>query len=145
MLFSLLVGCSKYNFSDLEYFSFRYNTGNMMYADVCYTLKLEDNVYTATVKPEGVASENADQFVVDEAFVQKLIDLLTTNNVQKWNGFSKADKHVQDGYHFDLYVKNKANDSISASGYMKWPQNYAEVKKGLNDIFMNLYNIAELK
>ena len=34
----------------------------------------------------------------------------------------------------------KNGDSISASGYMKWPENFGEVSKELDNIFEKLYD-----
>lgn len=136
----LLSGCFKsYTFTTITDLSFHYTNGYAMYADVEYTLKSNDNVYTVTIKPDGVADENTDTFVVDESFVQEVTKLLSTYHVEKWYNYRKSNKHVLDGDSFDLHISNENGDHLSAQGYEKWPKNYREVKEGLDKLFMSLY------
>lgn len=136
-----LSGCfASYTFTEITQLSFHYTKGYAMYADVEYTLQSENNIYTVTIKQDGVASEDADTFVVDEAFVQEITQLLATYNVEKWYNFKKSNKHVLDGDSFSLYIKNENKESLSASGYEKWPKKYLEVKEGLDKLFMSLYS-----
>ena len=137
----LLSGCFKsYTFTNITQLSFRYTKGYAMYADVEYTLRSNDNVYTVTIKPHGVADENADTFIVDEAFVNEITQLLSTYKVEKWNNYRKSDLHVLDGDSFDFHIINEKGESLSALGYEKWPKNYREVKEGLDNLFMSLYS-----
>lgn len=144
MLFSLFAGCSKYDFSEITYFSYGYTTGyGPANSDVFYKLELNDGVYTAIIKQSGIALEDADEFVVDEAFVENLKKLLVDNNVQKWNGFNKSDSRVCDGSSFTLKIKIQNEDAVEAHGYMKWPKNYHEVKKEIEAMFMELYTTTD--
>ncbi|MEE0265868.1 MAG: hypothetical protein UD936_09610 [Acutalibacteraceae bacterium] len=144
MLFSLLAGCSEYDFSGITYFSYGYTPGyGPANFDTCYKLELNNGVYTATIKQSEIAPEDADEFVVDEAFVEKLTKLLADNNVQKWNGFNKSDSRVCDGSSFTLKIKIQNEDAVEAHGYMKWPKNYHEVKKEIEAMFMELYTTTD--
>ena len=50
----------------------------------------------------------------------------------------KYDKDVLDGSSFNLYVKTDNDLSVEASGYMKWPKNYREVRGELESFFKSL-------
>ncbi len=138
MALILFSGCGRVPAKDLKSFRFSYSTGNMMNASVSYELRFKDGVYTATIKEDGVAEEDAAVYTVDEAFVQKLEAFLQENHVERWNNFHKTNKHVLDGNGFSLSYWTKDGKDVSASGYMKWPKNYSEVKSGIGSIFAEL-------
>ena len=123
----------------INHFSFYYSTGNMMYANVEYKLDLKDDKYIAEIKPTGIPDDESLIIEVDDEFEKNLEQILLKYQVNKWNGFKKSDKHVLDGGSFSLYVRMD-EETIDASGYMKWPKNYNEVKNELNNLFMNIYN-----
>ncbi len=120
---------------DLSEFKFEYTTGNMSYAEVCFKLMLEDGAYKASYKKSGVPDEKAEVFTVDSDFAVRLGALLNSYGVEKWDGFKKSDKRVLDGRSFHIYIRNLKGQRIGASGYMKWPKNYNEVKKALTELF----------
>ena len=55
--------------------------------------------------------------------------------ISSWNGFSKSDHNVLDGNSFSLYLRMKDDNTVEASGYMRWPKNYEEVKGELISLF----------
>lgn len=142
LMMLLFAGCAwfrgTYVLEDTKSLAFGYSTGNMANARVKYTLLCENGTCTATVKEDGVAEEEAVIIAVDEAFVHRVEALLQSYDVQKWNGFQKSDKYVLDGKDFDMYMQNHRGQYFSASGYMKWPKGYDEVKKGLDELFGGL-------
>ena len=127
----------KVEIKDLKHFSFGYSVGNYSDANISYTLECSDSC-VAIVKKEGVKEEDASKIEVDSGFVKGLEDILRKYDVESWDGFSKSDKRVLDGYSFSLYAKMSNGDSISASGYMKWPKNYKNVRNELNKYFEKL-------
>ncbi len=133
-----LVGCSGAPAKDLKSFHFSYSTGNMMNASVSYDLRFEDGVYTASVKPNLVPEEEAFVCTVDESFVRELESFLQEMRVDRWNNFHKSNKYVLDGNSFSFSYRTKDGKDVSASGYMKWPKKYQEVKSGLDGIFGKL-------
>ena len=144
MIISSLNGCFKnYSINNITRLYFHYTNGYAMYADVEYELVIENNVYTATIKQDGVSKEDADSFIVDKFFVQELNKLLTTYHIEKWYNYKKSNKNVLDGDSFELYLTNEKGEHLSASGYEKWPKNYNEIKEGLDTLFMSLYTIEE--
>ncbi len=141
MLLTSFFGCSKsVKISDITSIRFFYTTGTAIYDNVSYSLELKDGVYTATIKPQDIADEDALKIEVDEAVMVEIKELLKTNKVGKWNGFQKSNHNVLDGNSFSLSIYMKNSDSINAGGYMKWPNNYREVRDGLDSIFMKIYN-----
>lgn len=138
---TLLSGCAGFGpaVTDIKSFHFSYQVGNYMNGSVSYELKLqEDGSYLATVKPNQVAPEQADSYVVDKAFADELAAFLREHKVQRWNGFQKSNKHVLDGNGFSFSLWTTEDKNISASGYMRWPRGYDEVKAGIEAIFAKL-------
>lgn len=136
-----LSGCAGFGpaVTDIKSFHFSYQVGNYMNGSVSYELKLqEDGSYLATVKPNQVAPEQADTYVVDKAFADELAAFLREHKVQRWNGFQKSNKHVLDGNGFSFSLWTTEGKNFSASGYMRWPRGYDEVKAGIEAIFAKL-------
>lgn len=138
MSFLKFLKSRAFAWEDINFFEFEYSTGNMMNASVLFRLRLNEGVYTAQYKKNGVPDDKAESFVVDSEFVNKLTALLKLYRLDKWDGFKKSDKRVLDGYHFHAYIHNTKNQRISASGYMKWPKNYSAVKKALTELYTSL-------
>ena len=124
----------KTQISDIENFSFSYSKGYMANAYIRYNISCKEKC-TATIKPYGVAEENAYELDISNDVMDEIKSLLIKYDVYKWNGFNKNDKNVLDGDSFNFYFKKKNVDKIEASGYMMWPKNYADVRNGLDSIF----------
>ena len=131
------------NISQIKYFHFGYSTGNMMYANVTYDLSLKDDGYVVVIKPSGISEEDAYEVSISNSDVKKIEDILKKYEVGKWNEFHKSDSNVLDGNSFSLSIGFVNDDYISASGYMKWPKNYKDVRGELDSFFMNFYNEKE--
>jgi len=69
----------------------------------------------------------------------KIIQTLNDNKVVKWNNFRESDKYVLDGDSFSFSLTTEEGINISASGYMRWPDNYGNVKSTLVEIFDAYY------
>ena len=126
--------------SDIKSFHFNYSVGYMANAYVVYEIEYKDDKYFALVKPNGISEEDRKEIQVDKAFVSSVEEVLRKYQVEKWNGFNKSDQNVLDGDSFSLSIGNENGNYISASGYMKWPNNYSDVRKELDLIFMEIYN-----
>ena len=125
---------------DISKLSFSYSTGYAMYSSVLYEINYQDGKYLLKIKPDQVPEEEAKEFELDENQIQEIINILTKYNVSSWNGFDKVDKNVLDGNSFTFKLKTKKSEEIYAHGYMKWPNNYREVRDELDNHFMNIYN-----
>ena len=140
MLFSFFGGCTKtVEIGDVVYLSFSYSTGYSMNSRTLYKFDSREGSPVVTIKPFGKADEMAQEYIVDEEFVNRLTTILKENSVGKWNGFKKNDKHVLDGDDFDMYIVFSDESSIEASGYEKYPAGYSEVKDALDELFGGLW------
>ena len=114
---------------------YSYSVGYMMNANCVYDLTCEEDKCSIKIKPNGFPEEDARVYDVDKESLDKIIKILNTYKVSKWDGFRESDKNVLDGDSFAFSINMKDGKSISASGYMKWPTNYGNVKKELKEIF----------
>ena len=127
----------KVEIGDIKSFKFHYTRGYAMNSYVNYNIDCNDKCL-ATIKPYEVPEKEAIQLEIDNKFLKKIETILQKYDVGKWNGFDKTDKNVLDGNSFSLNVSFTNNTRISASGYMKWPKNYKEVRDELDSLFNDL-------
>lgn len=77
-----LSGCAGFpgfgpQITDIKSFRFSYQVGNYMNGSVAYELKLEeDGSYTARIKPNQVAEEDAEQYTAGKDFADELAAFL---------------------------------------------------------------------
>ena len=136
VLLALFFGRTKpAKIGEIEYFHFRYSNGSMANGSVSYAMELKGDGYTASIQPLYEPEEAKRFFAVDESFARELEQLLVQYKVGKWNGFNKFNKMVMDGDNFSLSVMMTDGTTLDASGYMKWPKNYPEVRDGIEELF----------
>ena len=121
-----------------------YSNGWSIYANINYEVLNKDDGYYVTIKPYGVPDDEKQTVKLTDEQVKELLEILNKYEVRKWNGFHKTDRNVLDGdsFSFSLYTED---DEISASGYMRWPKNYSEVRSALYDLFNPLYQYKDDK
>ena len=124
----------------IKSFYITYSNGYAMNSYTRYELRLEDGKYLAEIKPYGVSEEDLLEIEVDKSVIDKIAEVLKKYEVNKWNGFDKTDQGVLDGDSFSLSVGLEDNKSISAHGYMMWPEHYRDVVSEISSIFMDIYN-----
>lgn len=128
---------------NIKYIHFSYSTGNMMHAYVSYDIDLEKDGYVATIKPDRISDEAKKKVNIDKKTIEKLVNELNKYNITSWNGFKKSDKNVLDGDSFSFSLGTKDGKDIDASGYMKWPKNYQEVRGVFDSMIGDLYKVKE--
>ena len=126
--------------SKIKSFHLSYSNGYMMNANIIYEFKKEEDKYIANIKPYLVADDDALSIELNIDTIENIVEVLKKYEVSKWDGFNKSDQGVLDGDSFSLYVWFENDKSIHASGYMKWPENYSNVRNEISDIFMEIYN-----
>lgn len=124
------------NITNITEVHFSYSTGNYINASVSYELICKDKCMLS-FKDDGVSYEAAKEYEVDKKILKEIEIILKQYHVVRWDKFHKFDKNVLDGNSFSFRVCYDNSKEIEASGYMKWPNNYHEVKKELNKIFSN--------
>ena len=125
--------------NNIKSIHFSYSTGTMMYAYARYNIDYKDNKYIASIKPNNIEEEKTKEIEIDKNTLKKIVNVLNKYEVYCWNNFHKNDKNVLDGNSFSFYLKTKDNNEIDASGYMRWPKNYRNVRDELDNIFEKLY------
>ncbi len=132
----------KVEIKDIESFHLSYSKGYAANSYVRYGLSYDKskNCYIATIKPYGIDEDDYLEIEVDKKFRDNIKDVLVEYHVEKWNGFNKNNPNVLDGDSFSLNVKIDEDESISASGYMMWPENYRNVVSAIDNLFMTIYN-----
>lgn len=133
----------KIEIKNIKSFSFSYTNGYAVNSNIIYTLKKENNKLFVSIKPYGIDDEEKLETTVDSRFLSDLENILNKYNVGSWNSFNKNNKYVLDGDSFSLSVNLENGKSISAHGYMEWPNNYNSVQEELDKLFMDIY-IKEL-
>ena len=130
----------KYDFSKIKSFYITYTNGYAMNSYTTYQLSVNNNKYMVKIKPYGIPEEELLEIEVDRKVVDKLIEILTKYEVNKWDGFDRVAKDVLDGNSFSLSITLEDEKTIDASGYMIWPDHYRDVINEISPIFMEIYN-----
>ena len=138
------ININELEVSNIKSFYITYSNGYMINAYTRYQLILEDGVYIAKIKPYGVYEEDELEIKVEETLMEKIVNILVKYEVNKWNGFDKTDKYVLDGDSFSFSVLLNNDKSISASGYMMWPEHFRDVVGEISPLFMDIYNKENL-
>ena len=130
----------KVKLENTTHFRFYYSVGNYIDAYVVYTLDLnDDNKYIVSFKDDGVKEEDKLTREVGKDEVLKLEEIFNKYYIYEWDGYSKADQDVLDGNSFSLNYKNADKISISASGYMMYPERYRDFKEEIIYFYHNLF------
>lgn len=138
-LIAHLKGKQNMNDSQIKYMHFYYSTGTMINAWVRYDVDKTNDKYVASIKPNGISEDDILKVDVNKDFIDRIQSIMEKYNVNKWNSFNKSDPYVLDGNSFSLSLSYEDGTDIDASGYMKYPKNYSEVKSELDSLFMKLY------
>ena len=143
IMIGALSGClkKKIQIKDIEYLHFTYSEGYMANAYSVYTLELKNEKYTVTIKPTGIPDEEKKTYTIEKGKVKELENALNGTQLYTWNGFNKVDKGVLDGDSFSLNLKYNEGNSITASGYMRWPTDYGTIKQ----LIVNWFNDIALE
>ena len=127
-----LFGNKRVNYDALTEVKLKSAAG-MPYNGVELKLTLQDGTWVAYRRRymdqnmSGELDEEISEKVVDDEFVQGIKKILSDNEVRKWDGFDKKDKHIMDGAGFTFDMRFSDGTEINAEGYMKYPDNYDEV------------------
>ena len=134
------VDNKKLEIKDTYIFSFSYSVGYHINASYDYEIRLNENgSYEAFYKADGVAPEDRLSKIIDKEIVSEFENILTKYKIYKWNGFHESDLDVLDGDSFYLHYMRKDKESISASGYMKYPKGYRDFRSEIHNFFTDLF------
>lgn len=125
---------------NIKLIHFSYSTGTMIYSNVRYAVDEKEGKYIAAIKPNEIPDDDEKEIEIDENILNKIVEILNKYDVSSWNDFHENDTNVLDGDSFSFYLRTNDKETINASGYMRYPKNYLNVKKELDSIFNDLYN-----
>lgn len=135
-------GGNTYN-GQLKSFSFGESYG--LGGAVDYILvKQEDGKALLKCNFFGAVSEKDKNIekTIDAKYLSELEQILRDNNISEWNGFDQSEDGVLDGSGFSMKIDYDDGSSISAHGYMKYPDNYDKVQDELDAFFKRLMEEA---
>ena len=127
----------KKEINSIKSLEYRESDGRSMYGALEYTYHCGKDC-TLTTKPKGVKDEDALKVEVTKEEQEELLELVKKYKVASWDGFKGSDKYVLDGSSFTLSIKTKDDVTIYASGYMKYPRNFHNFMKELEELFARI-------
>ncbi|MBE6734059.1 MAG: hypothetical protein E7563_01785 [Ruminococcaceae bacterium] len=129
-----LFGCGNNKITSVEearlsYSS--YHSGGTVYEFVPEGDKIRICCYEDVYTEDGFVQELKKSALVD---TEKFIEHMNYCKVYRWDGFSGNAWGVMDGTSFTFTATVNEGDSIYAHGYMKFPKDYHEFLRGVNDM-----------
>ena len=70
---------------------------------------------------------------LEESVLKDISKIVQENRIYKWNGFSKKNDDISDGYTFSLTIKYNDGKEVKAYGHEKYPKNYENIHKILSN------------
>ena len=113
--------------------TFHYNFGSYFAGYWEYDISLDENEdYIFKAKGQNGVILNIDKKVSIDV-LNDIKKIINNNKIYKWNGFSKTDDNILDGYGFNLIIEYTNGEVITASGYTKFPDGYDVGHKALSE------------
>ncbi len=97
-----------------------------------YTYEIKDKKFTYTTLAHSEYAEIS--IPVDDMLLEKLKKVYIEAECYKWDGYSKYDTRVLDGYNFSLLFQFEDGKSCFASGSNRSPENYKQFVKGMQEL-----------
>ena len=128
----VITGCAKSNKieSDIISFTYEYGSYNNGYYKYTIFVSVEENMVMFTAEGHNGVNLNINK-EIDSSYLNQLSDIINDNKIYEWDGFHKSEDDVMDGYSFKLNIGYKNGETIDASGYMKYPDNYDNCHEAL--------------
>ena len=133
----ILVGCSSNQPYEGNIIEFDYQYGSFFGGYYDYHLVLDGDVVHVTANGMNGVELEIDK-EIDASILEDLSLVINTNKLERWDGFSKEDPHVLDGYSFYLSVKYDDGRTLEASGYEKYPKNYDKVHEEIVELLSGI-------
>ncbi len=111
--------------TEITYFCIEF-TSDM--APVVYEFFRKDNGFFFSSR--FIYGDDEERRISEELF-DKLASWVDAYNVKAWDGYHKSMEEVYDGAGFSLNITLRTDETISASGYMSYPDGYDEAETKL--------------
>ncbi len=126
----------------LTYFSFDHHNSMRMYSGEKYAVSTVDDGRVHVVIDEGCPQEK-EFYLADSTIFDELLSIVRTYKMDKYKRDYKPLMEIFDGDSWSLYYKYDSKRSVSSGGYMAWPKNYQEMRRGLADYFQKWRDYQE--
>lgn len=105
--------------------------------NVTYLAETDDKTQEVKIgiKQMGESRDKVAMTKVDATFMDKLKALVEKHGAKSWDGFSESDPNVLDGDAFSLSITCADKTSISAHGYMSYPEGFGEFEADVEKLF----------
>ena len=133
----ILMGCSSNKAYKGNITEFEYNYGSFFGGYYEYHLVLDGDVVHVTAEGMNGVDLHIDKDI-DASILEELSLVINTNKLERWEGFSKEDPQVLDGYSFNMSVKYDDGRTLEASGYEKYPENYDKVHEEIVELLSGI-------
>lgn len=120
---------------ELESMTLTYNNAMNPEGTYSYTAEKEEGGCFLTI--ESLIYNDGETFrteIPKETF-DKVIEAVDFSEVYKWNGFSKSDPDVLDGYGFSMKLRYANGKTVRAQGSNSFPKGYGQFAKDIGDLF----------
>ena len=125
--------------SSLSDLYFSYGPTDIYHGDNAYSLRLGDTPNEIIVGYKESGNEEAEEKIVDEGFLTKLIEIIEKNGVNRWDGFNGSDSYILDGSAFGLEISTKDGKNLSAHGHMTYPDGFFDFNKEIIELFATVF------
>ena len=131
-LMSIFFGNLPYMYEDegiyqINTMEYSYTSGYGINEDVRYKIDCEDDCILY-IKEYGKDENDLIKIKLSDKDMDKFEAMLNKNHILSWKGFNKSDINVLDGDSFSFRLRYNDDEKLSASGYMKYPNNYQRFK-----------------
>ena len=138
LLLLIFMGCSTnkpYEGNIIEFY-YQYDSFFSSYYD--YHLVLDGDVVHVTANGNEMGVNLNIDKNIDKEILEELSLVINRNKLEKWDGFSKANENVLDGYSFYLVVKYDDGRELRADGYEMYPKNYDKVHEEIVELLSGI-------
>lgn len=118
----------------LTYFSFDHHNSMAMYHGEKYKVSLEKDGRIHLIIDEAFPDEK-ELYINDSSIFDSLLAIVRTYKTDKYKKNYQPKFQVFDGDSWNLYYKYNTGRSVSADGYMAYPDNYRDMRKALSAYF----------
>lgn len=129
--------CSKplWTVAPIGSFSFSHSG---MHTGLIYTLSAARTEVGWQAELSLLAGEREYLLEMTEAEAEELDTIVRKHDLNRWNGFDRADQTAKDGTGFDMKIHYEDGQVLSASGSNAFPRGYREAHEEILDFFGKL-------
>ena len=126
----LLLEFNVKTINGMSEFRYSYYGGFSTEGNTYYDIKCDDKC----IGQIDIEGRHYDEITIDKNTINKLVKIMNKYNISKWDGFNKS-IDATDGNGFSLEIKTNDNETITAEGYLRFPNNHAAFHGDLVNLF----------